>query len=55
MLLYHVHPLPDTIIEYVWDFGALSDIDTEKYIVQMLTKGSVKNVEVLTPMLLACH
>lgn len=35
-LLYTVHPLPDSVIEYVWDFGALSDSDYEKYIDQML-------------------
>jgi E3 ubiquitin-protein ligase RNF213 len=27
MLLYTVHPLPDNVIEYVWDFGALNDND----------------------------
>lgn len=31
-----MHPLPDSVIEYVWDFGALSDSDYEKYIDQML-------------------
>lgn len=55
MLLYHVHPLPDNIIEYVWDFGALTDIDTQKYITQMLKKGGISNIEMITPMLIACH
>lgn len=32
MLLYTVHPLPDSVIEYVWDFGSLTDSDYEKYI-----------------------
>jgi hypothetical protein len=36
-----VHPLPDTIIEYVWDFGALNNIDYEKYITQILKNAEI--------------
>lgn len=38
-LLYHVYPLPDNIIEYVWDFGSLTQEDYKKYIGQMLKKS----------------
>eukprot|EP01130_Rhizamoeba_saxonica_P005883 TRINITY_DN2328_c0_g2_i1.p1 TRINITY_DN2328_c0_g2~~TRINITY_DN2328_c0_g2_i1.p1 ORF type:complete len:3185 (-),score=755.13 TRINITY_DN2328_c0_g2_i1:18-8699(-) len=37
-LVYRVHPLPETIIEYVWDFGSLP-ADVEKlYIHSLLNK-----------------
>ena len=36
LLLYTVFPLPDNVIEYVWDFGSLTDNDYNKYIQQML-------------------
>ena len=39
--MYTVNPLPDNIIEYVWDFGALTHDDYEKYIRQMLKRGGV--------------
>lgn len=32
LLMYTVNPLPDNILEYVWDFGALSSDDYDKYI-----------------------
>jgi hypothetical protein len=34
--MYTVNPLPDNIIEYVWDFGALTELDYKKYISNML-------------------
>jgi len=53
--MYTVHPIPENIIENVWDFGALQDKDAQKYINQMLTKAAIKNVPMITSMLLACH
>lgn len=35
-LAYHVYPLPESIIEYVWDFGALTESDYIKYVEQMM-------------------
>ncbi|KAL3853049.1 hypothetical protein ACJMK2_016632 [Sinanodonta woodiana] len=35
-LLYRVHPLPETMVDYVWDFGSLSRSDEEKYIEQIV-------------------
>ncbi|CAG9322652.1 unnamed protein product [Blepharisma stoltei] len=35
-LMHIVKPLPDTMIEYVWDFGYLADNDSRKYIHTML-------------------
>jgi len=64
MLLYTVRPLPDNIIEYVWDFGALTDEDCSKYIHQMLlnsrsnnsrTMNDMKIIEMMKLMLIACH
>ncbi len=31
-LMYTVNQLPDNIIEYLWDFGALTESDYKKYI-----------------------
>jgi hypothetical protein len=53
--MYNVYPIPEKIIDNVWDFGALQDNDAEKYINQMLTKSSISNVPMLTSMLLECH
>jgi hypothetical protein len=41
MLLYTVHPLPENVIESVWDFGALTDKDQRRYIQEMVTKAKV--------------
>ncbi|KAK3605800.1 hypothetical protein CHS0354_002416 [Potamilus streckersoni] len=35
-LLYRVHPLPETMVDYVWDFGSLSRSDEKMYIEQMV-------------------
>jgi hypothetical protein len=32
VLAYHVHPLPEKVVELVWDFGALSEVDYNKYV-----------------------
>ena len=45
--MYNVFPLPENIIENVWDFGALQDNDTLKYINQMLTKANISNVKMI--------
>jgi hypothetical protein len=53
--MYTVNPLPDNIIEYVWDFGALSEIDYRKYITNMLIRSQIENIEMITNMIIACH
>ena len=35
-LVYRVHPLPETMIDYVWDYGALNPEDEQTYIRQMV-------------------
>ena len=42
-LVHVVKPLPDTIIEYVWDFGTLTENDLKKYIYTMLSNKQVAN------------
>eukprot|EP00762_Andalucia_godoyi_P005385 ANDGO_08381.mRNA.1 Putative uncharacterized transmembrane protein DDB_G0290641 len=37
-LVYRVHPLPETMMEYVWDFGRLDDVEEERYIEAMVLK-----------------
>ncbi|XP_064628010.1 uncharacterized protein LOC135487838 [Lineus longissimus] len=36
-LVYRVHPLPEGMIDYVWDFGFLPSTDEKKYIEKMMT------------------
>ncbi|EDQ86098.1 uncharacterized protein MONBRDRAFT_11221, partial [Monosiga brevicollis MX1] len=35
-LRYRVHPLPEAMLTYVWDFGALAEADEANYIERML-------------------
>ena len=35
-LVYRVHPLPETMIDYVWDYGSLSPTDERAYIGRMV-------------------
>ena len=35
-LVYRVHPLPETMMNHVWDFGVVSDTDEKVYIGRML-------------------
>ena len=37
-LVYHVHPLPESMNTFIWDFGRLEQADEEK-IVQKMAKG----------------
>jgi hypothetical protein len=53
--MYTVNPLPDNIIEYVWDFGALTELDYKKYISNMLFRANIENVEMMTLMLISCY
>ncbi|XP_033124618.1 uncharacterized protein LOC117122951 [Anneissia japonica] len=35
-LVYRVHPLPETMMDFVWDYGSLDKKDEEAYICRML-------------------
>eukprot|EP00808_Paulinella_micropora_P029016 g81951.t1 len=35
-LVYRVHPLPETLLEYVWDYGSLSKMDERSYIAKLV-------------------
>ncbi|CAG2252998.1 RNF213 [Mytilus edulis] len=35
-LVYRVHPLPESLIDYVWDYGSLSEEDEKTYIAKMV-------------------
>ena len=37
-LVYRVHPLPETMIDYVWDYGTLHSKDEKAYIKQMVSQ-----------------
>ena len=37
-LAYRVHPLPEAMLDYVWDFGLLSRNDEQSYIAAMMDK-----------------
>ena len=37
-LVYRVHPLPETMIDFVWDYGSLSKTDESAYISRMVER-----------------
>lgn len=45
-LVYRVHPLPETMIDFVWDYGSLSTNDERAYIDRMVEgiTGKVNNL-----------
>ncbi|XP_069124642.1 uncharacterized protein [Argopecten irradians] len=45
-LVYRVHPLPESLIDFVWDYGRLSDNDEQRYIRTMV--GSVLDSHTLS-------
>ena len=45
-LVYRVHPLPETMIDFVWDYGSLSKTDESAYISRMV-EGLTGNVDSL--------
>ncbi|KAK3713136.1 hypothetical protein QZH41_001215 [Actinostola sp. cb2023] len=38
-LVYRVHPLPETMIDYVWDYGSLNAEDEKAYIRRMVERN----------------
>ena len=38
-LVYVVHPLPETLLDYVWDYGTLNEGEETRYIKSMLLKA----------------
>ena len=46
-LLYTVHPLPETMLNYVWDFGTLSEKTEEKHIHAIL-----KGIKTMSPQII---
>ena len=51
-LVYRVHPLPEAMIDYVWDYGSLSLKDERNYI-QRMVKGFPEKYEVMVNLLAA--
>ena len=52
-LVYRVHPLPEAMIDYVWDYGSLAPNDEKAYIRRMVghTKIAKKSVNLLVDLL----
>ncbi|PAA90242.1 hypothetical protein BOX15_Mlig007869g1 [Macrostomum lignano] len=44
-LVYRVHPLPESMVELVWDFGRLTDHDEQAYIGRILTTSLSDNLD----------
>ncbi|KAK3603845.1 hypothetical protein CHS0354_042852 [Potamilus streckersoni] len=42
-LVYRVFPLPETMVDYVWDFGSISEKDEKAYVHSMIKNVFVKN------------
>jgi hypothetical protein len=47
-LVYTVHPLPDALMDYVWDYGSLTDNEERLYIGNILSQisGAIKKVSI---------
>eukprot|EP01038_Epipyxis_sp_PR26KG_P006688 gene6688-9172_t len=56
-LVYRVNPLPDTMFDFIWDFGSLAPEDEKRYIFSMIEKIKSqlpdKSVLVLTDLISA--
>ena len=52
-LLYRVHPLPEGMFDYVWDYGSLGPKDERDYIQRMLRGQSEKYLGMLVDLLSA--
>ena len=56
-LVYRVHPLPEAMFDYVWDFGFLKPEDEKSYIQRMVSqlipKNPDKSLELLVASLIA--
>lgn len=44
-LVYRVHPLPEAMTDYVWDYGSLSNEDEKSYIANMLSDSQLPDLE----------
>lgn len=53
-MAFHVLPPPHSMIECMWNFGALSPYEYEKYISKMILNVEFKTSEV-TKLLLTIH
>ena len=52
-LVYRVHPLPEAMLDYVWDFGFLKEKDEMSYIQRMVSPNNQFNANKLLAKLLA--
>ena len=50
-LVYRVHPLPEVIMDYVWDFGSLDARDEQSYILRMTERLSLRRADVFSNLL----
>ncbi|XP_046854892.1 uncharacterized protein LOC124447906 [Xenia sp. Carnegie-2017] len=50
-LVYRVHPLPESMVDYVWDYGSLTPQDEKVYIGRMVNKFLGEYQQVLTELL----
>ena len=50
-LVYRVHPLPEAMIDYVWDYGSLTSQDEKAYIQKMAQQISLEYKNVLVDIL----
>jgi ABC-type multidrug transport system fused ATPase/permease subunit len=52
-LVYRVHPLPEAMIDYVWDYGSLAEKDERDYIQRMVSVLPKEHEHVLVDVLAA--
>ena len=54
-LLHIVKPLPDTIIQYIWDFGSLTSSDFLKYLQNMLQQTNSIHNSLFAELIVSAH
>ncbi|XP_028413413.1 E3 ubiquitin-protein ligase rnf213-alpha-like, partial [Dendronephthya gigantea] len=50
-LVYRVHPLPEAMVDYVWDYGSLTPHDEKEYIKRMIQSLPGKYLDVLAELI----
>ena len=50
-LVYRVHPLPEAMVDYIWDYGSLTPQDEKSYIRRMVQNSPFEPLEIFVELL----
>ena len=54
-LVHNVHPLPESLIEHIWDYGSLCEEDEKSYIGTMIRSLKLANHDLIKEMIFESH